>query len=249
MKPELLAPSGDIETVKTALRYGADAIYLGGPMMQMRAASAGFTWETLEEASGLIHDAGKKMYVTVNIFPNNLEIPMLGDYTKRLADLGADALIVSDIGAITEIKEKNPDIEIHLSTQANCMNYKAAQVYYNLGVKRIVLARELSIEKIAQLREKIPADLQLEAFIHGAMCMSYSGRCMISAFTTGRSANRGQCAQSCRWKYYLMEEKRPGEFFEVQESENGMEILSSKELCCVDLLDDLEKAGVCSFKI
>ncbi len=249
MRPELLAPSGDIETVKTALRYGADAIYLGGPMMQMRAASAGFTWETLGEASGLIHDAGKRMYVTVNIFPNNLEIPMLGDYTKRLASLGADALIVSDIGAISEIKEKNPDIEIHLSTQANCMNYKAAQVYYNLGVKRIVLARELSIEKIAQIRKKIPADLQLEAFVHGAMCMSYSGRCMISAFTTGRSANRGQCAQSCRWKYYLMEEKRPGEFFEVQESEGGMEILSSKELCCVDLLDELEKAGVCSFKI
>lgn len=249
MKPELLAPSGDIETVKTAIRYGADAVYLGGPMMQMRAASAGFTWETLDEASKLLHDAGKKMYVTVNIFPNNLEIPMLGDYTKRLHDLGADALIVSDIGAITEIKEKNPDIEIHLSTQANCMNYKAANVYYNLGVKRIVLARELSIEKIAQLREKIPADLQLEAFVHGAMCMSYSGRCMISAFTTGRSANRGQCAQSCRWKYYLMEEKRPGEYFEVQEHEGGMEILSSKELCCVDLLDNLEKAGVCSFKI
>ena len=249
MKPELLAPSGDIETVKTAIRYGADAVYLGGPMMQMRAASAGFTWETLKEASDIIHAAGKKMYVTVNIFPNNLEIPMLGDYTKRLSDLGADALIVSDIGAIAEIKEKNPDIEIHLSTQANCMNYRAAQVYYDMGVKRIVLARELSIEKIAQLRDKIPADLQLEAFVHGAMCMSYSGRCMISAFTTGRSANRGQCAQSCRWKYYLMEEKRPGEFFEVQESSEGMEILSSKELCCVDLLDDLEKAGVCSFKI
>ena len=249
MKPELLAPSGDIETVKTAIRYGADAVYLGGPMMQMRAASAGFTWETLQEASDIIHGAGKKMYVTVNIFPNNLEIPMLGDYTKRLSDLGADALIVSDIGAIAEIKEKNPDIEIHLSTQANCMNYRAAQVYYDMGVKRIVLARELSIERIAELRDKIPADLQLEAFVHGAMCMSYSGRCMISAFTTGRSANRGQCAQSCRWKYYLMEEKRPGEFFEVQESAEGMEILSSKELCCVDLLDDLEKAGVCSFKI
>lgn len=249
MKPELLAPSGDIETVKTAIRYGADAVYLGGPMMQMRAASAGFTWETLKEASDIIHAAGKKMYVTVNIFPNNLEIPMLGDYSKRLSDLGADALIVSDIGAVSEIKEKNPDIVLHLSTQANCMNYKAAQTYYDLGVRRIVLARELSIEQIAQIRNKVPADLELEGFVHGAMCMSYSGRCMISAFTTGRSANRGQCAQSCRWKYYLMEEKRPGEYFEVQENSEGMEILSSKELCCVDLLDDLEKAGICSFKI
>jgi len=249
MKPELLAPSGDIETVKTAIRYGADAIYLGGPMLQMRAASAGFNWESLKEASDLIHTAGKKLYVTVNIFPNNLEIPMLGDYTRRLKDLGADALIVSDIGAIAEIKEKNPDIEIHLSTQANCMNYKAAMVYHNLGVKRIVLARELSIERIAEIRSMIPEDLQLEAFVHGAMCMSYSGRCMISAFTTGRSANRGQCAQSCRWKYHLVEEKRPGEYFEVNESEEGMEILSSKELCCVDLIDKFKEAGICSLKI
>lgn len=249
MKPELLSPCGDIETLKTAIKYGADAVYLGGPMMQMRASHVGFDWDSLEEASRLVHEAGKKMYVTVNIFPNNKEIPMLGEYTRRLADLGADALIVSDIGAIAEIKEKNPDIEIHLSTQANCMNYRSAQVYYNLGVKRIVLARELSIDKIAELRKNIPEDMQLEAFIHGAMCMSYSGRCMISAFTTGRSANRGQCAQSCRWKYYLMEEKRPGEFFPVEETEDGMEILSSKELCCVDLLDQLETAGVCSFKI
>ncbi|MDO5331671.1 MAG: U32 family peptidase [Bacillota bacterium] len=249
MKPELLSPCGDIETLKTAIKYGADAVYLGGPMMQMRASHVGFDWDSLAEASKLVHDAGKKMYVTVNIFPDNHEIPMLGEYTRRLADLGADALIVSDIGAISEIKDKNPDIEIHLSTQANCMNYKAAQVYYNLGVKRIVLARELSIDKIAALRKNIPDDMQLEAFVHGAMCMSYSGRCMISAFTTGRSANRGQCAQSCRWKYYLMEEKRPGEYFPVEETENGMEILSSKELCCVDLLDQLEAAGVCSFKI
>lgn len=249
MNVEILAPSRDMETVKTALRYGADAVYLGGPMMQMRAASVGFSWENLEEASELIHAAGKKLYVTVNIFPDNNEIPMLGDYTKRLKELGADALIVSDIGAIAEIKEKNPDIEIHLSTQANCMNYKAAQVYYDMGVKRIVLARELSIEKIAELRAGIPSDMELEAFVHGAMCMSYSGRCMISSFTTGRSANRGECTQSCRWNYYLMEEKRPGEFFKVEESENGMAILSSKELCCVDILNKLHAAGVCSFKI
>lgn len=249
MKPEILAPSGDLETVKAALKYGADAIYLGGPMMQMRAASAGFTWETLKEAADLIHAKGKRMYVAVNIFPYNEEIPLLGDYTRRLKDLGADALIVSDIGAIATIKEANPDIEIHLSTQANCMNYAAAKVYYQMGVKRIVLARELSIKQIAELRKNIPADLQLEAFVHGAMCMSYSGRCMISAFTTGRSANRGQCAQSCRWNYYLMEEKRPGEFFKVEESEQGMTILSSKELCCAEIADQLTEAGIDSFKI
>ena len=249
MKPELLAPCGDIETLKTALKYGADAVYMGGPMMQMRANHVGFNWDTLTEASGLIHGAGKKMYVTVNIFPDSHEIPLLGDYSKRLKEIGVDALIVSDLGAIAEIKEKNPDMEVHLSTQANCMNYKAAQVYYNMGVKRIVLARELTIESIAELRANIPADMELEAFVHGAMCMSYSGRCMISAYTTGRSANKGKCAQSCRWKYYLMEEKRPGEYFPVEETENGMEILSSKELCCVDILDKLEAAGVNSFKI
>lgn len=246
---ELLAPCGDMETMKTSVRYGADAVYLGGPMMQMRASSAGFSWETLAEASEYIHGAGKKMYVTVNIFPDSLEIPMLGEYTARLAEIGADALIVSDIGAIAEIKEKNPDIEVHLSTQANCMNYKAARVYQSMGVKRIVLARELSIEKIRRLRENIPDDLELEAFIHGAMCMAYSGRCMLSAFTTGRSGNRGECAQSCRWNYYLMEEKRPGEYFKVEESERGMAIFSSKELCCVDILDQLADAGICSFKI
>ncbi len=246
---ELLMPSGDLECVETAIKYGADAVYLGGPFMQMRAEHVGFGMEDVAEACKKLHKAGKKLYVTVNCFANNEEIPRLGDYAKELYDIGVDAIIVSDIGAIAEIKEKCPEMEIHLSTQANCMNYKAAEVYYNMGVKRIVLARELSLERIAEIAAKKPKDLELEAFIHGAMCMSYSGRCMLSAFLTGRSGNRGECAQVCRWNYYLMEEKRPGEYFPVIESERGMTILSSKELCCVDLLDKLAEAGVVSFKV
>ena len=248
-KPEILAPSGDLEAVRTAVRFGADAIYLGGPFMQLRSSSAGFDEKKLIEASELIHSAGRRMYVTVNSFANNSEIPKLGDYAKFLLDAGADAAIVSDIGAAAEIKEKAPNLAVHISTQANCMNYRAAKVYYDLGASRIVLARELSLDRIREIRENTPKDLELEGFIHGAMCMAYSGRCMLSAYLTGRSGNRGQCAQTCRWNYYLMEEKRPGEFFKVEEDENGMAILSSKEMCCVDILQQMADAGICSFKI
>ncbi|MBQ9889923.1 MAG: U32 family peptidase [Firmicutes bacterium] len=248
-KPELLAPAGDMEAVRTALRFGADAIYLGGPFMQLRASAAGFDEEKLAEASRLIHAAGKRLYVTVNCFANNDEIPRLGEYCRFLESIGTDGVIVSDLGAVAEIKSKVPELPIIVSTQANCTNYRTAQVYYDMGVSRIVLARELSLEKIAQIRENIPADLELEGFIHGAMCMSYSGRCMLSSFLAGRSGNRGQCAQTCRWNYYLMEEKRPGEFFKVEEDERGMAILSSKEMCCADILDRLAAAGICSFKI
>ncbi len=246
---ELLAPAGDMEGIQTAIRFGADAVYCGGPFMQLRASKVGFSEEALWEAASHVHAFGKKIFITVNCFANNDEIPLLGDYARRLSDIGIDAVIVSDIGAIAEIKEQCPDMEIHLSTQANCMNYKAAGVYYNMGASRIVLARELSIEKIAELHAKAPKGLELEAFIHGAMCMSYSGRCLLSAYLAGRSGNRGECAQSCRWNYYLMEEKRPGEYFQVIEDEKGSGILSSKELCCVDILDRLSEAGICSFKI
>ncbi len=238
-----------MEGIETALKYGADAIYCGGPFMQLRAAKAAFSEEKLAEASQKIHALGKKLYVTVNCFANNDEVPVLGQYAKTLKSIGVDAIIVSDIGAISEIKEKCPEMEIHVSTQANCMNYKAAAVYWNMGASRIVLARELSIERIAEISDRAPKGLQLEAFIHGAMCMSYSGRCLISAFTTGRSGNRGECAQSCRWNYYLMEEKRPGEYFPIEESERGTAILSSKELCAAPFLDKLADAGVVSFKI
>ena len=249
MKAELLAPAGDLEAVRTALKYGADAVYCGGPFMQLRAESAGFSEEKLAEAISLVHSKGKKLYTTVNSFAYNDDIPKLGAYGRQLKSLGVDAVIVSDPGAICEIKEKSPDLEIHLSTQANCMNYRAARMYYDLGVKRIVLARELTIPQIAEMRARIPDELELEAFVHGAMCMSYSGRCLMSAFMTGRSGNRGECAQSCRWNYYLVEEKRPGEYFKIEQDDRGSAILSSKELCCIDILQQLEDAGVVSFKI
>ena len=248
-KPELLAPAGDMEAVRTAVRFGADAIYLGGPFMQLRASSAGFDEARLAEASELIHAAGKKLYVTVNCFANNDEIPRLAEYCRFLRDTGADGAIVSDLGAVAEIIGKVPDLPVIVSTQANCTNYRTAQVYYDMGVSRVVLARELSLEKIRELRANTPKELELEGFIHGAMCMSYSGRCMLSAFLAGRSGNRGQCAQTCRWNYYLMEEKRPGEFFKVEEDDQGMAILSSKEMCCVDILGEMAGAGICSFKI
>jgi len=248
-KPELLAPAGDMECIETAIKYGADAIYCGGPFMQLRASKVAFDREMLPKAVEYVHSHGAKLYTTVNCFARNDEINILGDYAKWLKDIGVDAAIVSDIGAVAAIKEGCPDLEVHISTQANCMNYKAAQVYYNMGAKRIVLAREHTIESIAELHDRIPKDLELEAFVHGAMCMSYSGRCLLSAYLTGRSGNRGECAQSCRWNYYLMEEKRPGEYFKLEESDEGTAILSSKELCCLGILDKLTNAGVISFKV
>ena len=248
-RPELLAPAGDMECVRAAIRYGADAIYLGGPFMQMRADKVGFTRETLAQASREIHAAGRKLYVTVNCFAFPDEIPQMGEYARFLQEIGTDAVIVSDIGAIAEIRETAPSLAVHVSTQANCMNWRAAKVYYDMGIRRIVLARELSLRQIADIRANIPDDLELEAFVHGAMCMSYSGRCLLSAYLAGRSGNRGECAQTCRWDYYLMEEKRPGEYFKIEEDERGSAILSSKELCCIEHLKEFEEAGICSFKI
>lgn len=248
-KPELLAPAGDMECVRAALRYGADAVYCGGPFLQMRADKAGFSREALEQASREIHEAGKKLYVTVNCFAYPDEIPQIGEYARFLQSIGTDAVIVSDLGAIAQIRSECPELEIHVSTQANCMNAATANVYYGMGVKRIVLARELSLKQIREIRENVPEDLELEAFVHGAMCMSYSGRCLLSAYLAGRSGNRGECAQTCRWNYYLMEEKRPGEYFKIEEDDRGSAILSSKELCCIEYLKEFEDAGICSFKI
>lgn len=246
---ELLSPAGDMERLKTALRFGADAVYAGGPMLQLRAGSVGFTMDSLAEAAQLVHAAGKKLYVTVNAFASNDEVDAAGDYAQALQAAGADAVIVSDLGLIAAIRRAAPELAVHVSTQANCLNYAAAGVYYDLGVKRIVLGREMSLEDIRKLRSRIPDELELEAFVHGAMCMSYSGRCMISAYLTGRSANKGACAQSCRWTYHLMEEKRPGEYFPVEEDERGMTILSSFDMNCLPFLDRIMDAGVVSFKI
>ena len=246
---ELLAPAGDLERLRTALRFGADAVYVGGPQMQLRAGSVGFSMDDLAEAVREAHALNRRLYVTVNAFASNSEIDALGDYAQALKALGADAVIVSDLGAIAAIRRAAPDLDVHVSTQANCLNYAAAQVYADLGATRVVLGREMSLTEIAELRAKTPASLELEAFVHGAMCMAYSGRCMISAYLSGRSANRGACAQSCRWTYHLMEEKRPGQFFPVEEDDRGTTILSSLDLCCIDFLDRIAAAGVTSFKI
>lgn len=246
---ELLAPAGDLERLRTALRFGADAVYVGGPQMQLRAGSVGFSMNDLAEAVREAHALNRRLYVTVNAFASNPEIDALGDYAQALKALGADAVIVSDLGAIAAIRRAAPDLDVHVSTQANCLNYAAAQVYADLGATRVVLGREMSLTEIAELRAKTPASLELESFVHGAMCMAYSGRCMISAYLAGRSANRGACAQSCRWTYHLMEEKRPGQFFPVEEDDRGTTILSSLDLCCIDFLDRIAAAGVTSFKI
>ena len=246
---ELLAPAGDMECVSAAIRYGADAVYLGGPMMQLRSDKSGFSIENLQKACDFIHSHHKKLYVTVNCFAKNSEIEPVGEYARALYDLGVDAVIVSDIGAILSIKRHAPDLEVHVSTQANCQNYATAEAYYNMGAKRVVLAREMTLEEIVELRAKTPKDLELEAFVHGAMCMSYSGRCLISSYLNNRSGNRGECTQPCRWKYYLMEEKRPGVYLPVYEDEKGSAILSSHDMCCIDFLDEIAAAGVNSFKI
>jgi len=246
---ELLAPAGDLERLNTALRFGADAVYVGGPKLQLRADAVGFTMESLKTAADTAHAAGKKLYVTVNSFAMNGEIDALPDYAQALEAIGADAVIVSDLGAIATIRKAAPDLNVHVSTQANCLNYAAARVYADMGATRVVLGREMSLAEIAELRAKAPKELELEAFVHGAMCMSYSGRCMISAYLTGRSANRGACAQSCRWTYHLMEEKRPGQFFPVEEDDQGMTILSSLDMNCLSFLDQIMEAGVVSFKI
>ena len=246
---ELLSPVGDMEAVKAAMYFGADAVYAGGPFMQLRAANAAFDLDTLKIAAEYVHERGKKIYTTVNSFAVNDEIPLLGDYAKQLYDIGIDALIVSDIGAMDTIKKNCPEMEIHVSTQANCQNYAAANVYYNMGAKRVVLARELTIEEIKKVRDNIPSDMEIEAFVHGAMCMSYSGRCLISSYMTGRSGNRGLCTQPCRWKYYLYEENREGEFFEIEEENGKTAILSSHDMNMVEHIDELKDAGVVSFKI
>ena len=248
-KLELLAPAGDGESLAAALRYGADAVYLGGELLQLRAKSAGFTREDLSRAVELAHGAGRRLYVAVNALARSQEIPLLSGYARFLRDAGVDAAIVSDVGVIDTFKKAAPELELHLSTQAGCMNYAAARVYWDMGVRRIVLAREMCLEDIAQLRAKTPPELELEAFVHGAMCMAVSGRCILSSYLTGRSGNRGECAQPCRWNWALTEEKRPGEYFPVVEEDGYTALLSSHDLCCIDMLDELQRAGVTSFKI
>ena len=246
-KPELLAPAGSIEKGKMALLYGADAIYLGGTNFGLRAFASNFDTATMREMVEFAHQLYKKVYVTVNIIPHNEDLVGMPAYLKELEQLGVDALIISDLGVFTLARELIPNMPLHVSTQANTCNWAAAKAWQGLGAERIVLARELSLKNIAEISAKVPIDL--EVFVHGAMCISHSGRCLLSNYMAGRDANRGACAQACRWKYNIVEENRPGEYFPVLEDERGTYIFNSKDLCLLDYLPGLIEAGVSSFKI
>lgn len=246
-KPELLAPAGNMEKLKMALLYGADAVYLGGKAFGLRAFGGNFTNEELQEAVDFAHKLGKKIYVTVNIFPHNSDIAKLPAYLTFLNEIKVDAILVADLGVFTLAKEYAPDVELHISTQANNTNWAAVNAWAELGASRVVLAREMSLEEIKEIREK--CSVELEMFVHGAMCISYSGRCLMSNYLTGRDANRGSCAQPCRWNYALVEEKRPGQYFPVFEDERGTYIFNSKDMCLLPYLPDVIASGVDSLKI
>ncbi len=248
-KPELLAPAGDMERLKMAVLYGADAVYLAGTDFGMRAFAGNFTPEQLPEAVAFAHRHGVRVHCTINTMPRNEEIARLPEHLERLADAGVDALIVADLGAFTMAGKYAPRCQRHISTQASICNYETARAWYDLGASRVILARELSLNEIRTIREKTPSDLEIEAFVHGAMCVSYSGRCLLSNYMTGRDSSRGACAQPCRYQYALMEEKRPGEYFPIEEDAQGTYILNSRDMCMIDHLDDLIDAGLSSLKI
>ncbi len=248
-KPELLAPAGDLEKLKIAVLYGADAVYFGGETFSLRAGAGNFTYEEMKEGIEFAHAHGAKCHLTTNIFAHNEDIEPFIEYLKKVKDLGIDAFIASDPGVIDMIQEYIPDAEIHLSTQANMTNYRTANFWYKRGLRRLVTARELTLDEIKELKANIPQDMELETFIHGAMCISYSGRCLLSNFMIERDANRGACAHPCRWKYTLMEEQRPGEYFPIEEDDRGTYILNSKDLCLIEHLPELIEAGISSFKI
>lgn len=246
---EILSPVGDMERLNAALDFGADAVYLGGTAFGMRAASAKFDAQLLKQACDIAHERGKRVYLTCNTLPRNNEIPQFEGFAKDAAAAGIDAMIVTDLGVLAMVKKYLPDMEIHISTQAGIVNYASANEFYNMGAKRVVLARELTLEEVAEIRAKTPKELEIECFVHGAMCVSFSGRCLLSQYLVDRDPNRGECAQPCRWGYHLMEETRPGQYFPVFEDEKGTYILNSKDMCCIEHLDKLAKAGIDSFKI
>ncbi|MBO5891782.1 MAG: U32 family peptidase [Oscillospiraceae bacterium] len=246
---ELLSPAGDMERLKMSVLYGADAVYLAGTSFGMRSFAGNFTPEELPSAVKFAHDHGVKVHVTVNTMPRNDEVVHLPAYLEQLDDAGVDALILADLGAFTLAGKYAPRCERHISTQQSIANYECAQAWYDLGAKRVVLARECSLEEIRTIRQKTAKDLEIETFGHGAMCVSYSGRCLLSNYMTGRDSNRGACAQPCRYQYALMEEKRPGEYFPVFEDERGTYILNSRDMCMIDHIRDLMDAGVDCIKI
>ena len=248
-KPELLAPAGDMERLKMAVLYGADAVYLAGTDFGMRAFAGNFTPEELPQAVAYAHEHGVRVHCTVNTMPRNEEIARLPEHLERLNDAGVDALIAADLGTFTLAGRYAPRCQRHVSTQASVCNYETARAWHDLGASRVILARELSLEEIRTIRDRTPPDLELEAFVHGAMCVSYSGRCLLSNYMTGRDSSRGACAQPCRYHYALMEEKRPGEYFPIEEDGQGAYILNSRDMCMIDHLDDLCDAGLSSLKI
>ncbi len=248
-KPELLCPAGDMEKLKMAVLYGADAVYLGGTSFGMRSFAGNFDRDELPEAVRYAHSHGVRAHVTVNTMPRNEETAKLPEYLRSLDAAGVDALIVADLGVFTMAGKYASNCERHISTQQSIANYACAQAWYDLGAQRVVLARELSLPEIREIRARVPEKLELETFCHGAMCVSYSGRCLLSNYMTGRDSNRGECAQPCRYQYALMEEKRPGEYFPVFEDEKGTYIMNSRDMCMIDHLDDLMDAGIDCLKI
>jgi len=248
-KPELLAPAGDMERLRMAVLYGADAVYLAGTTFGMRAFAGNFEGDELLEAVRFAHENNVRVHVTVNTMPRNDEIRQLPAYLEQLDAAGVDALIMADMGAFTMAGRYAPHCERHISTQASIANYACANAWHDLGADRVILARELSLEEIREIRANTPKELEIEAFVHGAMCVSYSGRCLLSNYMTGRDSNRGACAQPCRYQYYLMEEKRPGEYFPVFEDEKGTYIMNSRDMCMIDHIEDLMDAGLDSLKI
>ena len=246
---ELLAPAGDMERLRMALAYGADAVYLAGPDFGMRSFAGNFTPEELRQAVALCHSHGTAVHVTCNTMPRNDEVDRLPEWLTYLQELGVDAAIVADVGVLSLLKRHAPRVKAHISTQASISNYQAARAWYDLGASRVILARELSLEEVAEIRAKAPRELELEGFVHGAMCVSYSGRCLLSNYMTGRDANRGACAQPCRYRYALVEEQRPGEYFPIGEDEGGAYILNSRDMCMIDHIPELLEAGLDSIKI
>lgn len=248
-KPEVLSPAGDMESFDTALRYGADAVYLAGKQFGMRTASKNFSVEELYSACEKAHKLHKKVYLTCNTLPRNADIPAMPDFLKEAERCGVDAFIIADLGVFEMAKRYAPSVERHISTQGGIINYESALAWYEMGAKRVVLAREMRLDEIAELRAKIPKELEIECFVHGAMCVSFSGRCLISSFMAGRDANRGDCAQPCRWKYHLYEENREGQFFPVEESGDGTYLYNSRDMCMIEHIPALVQAGVDSLKI
>ena len=248
-KPEVLAPAGNLRGLKTAVDYGADAVYCGGKAFGMRSAPRNLSLEDFEEGSRYAHERGARVYVTCNVLPRNAEVEGLKEYLGQLKDTGVDALIVTDIGVMMAARRIVPNLEIHISTQAGVTNYLAANALYELGAKRVVLAREMDLQAVRDIRANIPDDMDIECFVHGAMCMAFSGRCLFSNYLTGRDGNHGECAQPCRWKYSIVEEKRPGRYFPIEQTQDGAYLFNSQDMNMLEHLDDLIDAGATSLKI